>query len=673
MKKVWVAFLLWTIALPLSAAERLTYIDLVRSLTDLESLAKLPLPGEKGLQWSSYDRASRYDEATGKYIAWDANGDGGGIIRREGSQVVMAEMEGPGCIRRIWSAAPRSGHVKIYLDGATEPAVDLPFSGYFDLKNAPFIYPSLVHNASSGMNCYVPIPYRKSCRIVAEGDWGDYYHFTYTTYPEGTVLPTFRRDLSARETAALAAADKTLSEGLGEDPAGSRKGEVTLSKVVRVSAGKAAVVARLKGPSAITAVKAYLRPMSREEECSALRELAIRITWDDEREPAVWSPLGDFFGTAPGVNLYRSLPMGMTEKGFYSYWYMPFARSVLVEVVNEGAKRRQVAFALNSAPLTHPVESLGRFHAKWHRDALLPSEPERGIDWTMLKTEGAGRFCGVGLHVWNPKGGWWGEGDEKFFVDGEKFPSTIGTGSEDYFGYAWCNPALFQNAFHNQPYNSGNNKGHASVNRWHIADNIPFQSSFEAAIEKYYPNDRPALYAGTVYWYLAPGGKDPYAPVPVRDRTDYFTAEPAAFRVPGALEGERLAVLEKTGGVTQTQDMGGFEGQWSGDAHLWWTEGKPGDRLTLKVTVPKKGRYALTARFTKARDYGIVRLSLDGKPLAEAIDLYNPAVIVTVPLSLGTHQLSRGDHKLTVEIVGANQNAVPAYMCGLDYIQLQAR
>ena len=91
-----------------------------------------------------------------------------------------------------------------------------------------------------------------------------------------------------------------------------------------------------------------------------------------------------------------------------------------------------------------PSSSLGRFHAKWHRDAFLPEDPERRkIDWTMLKTEGRGRFCGVMLHVWNPRGGWWGEGDEKFFVDGEKFPSTFGTGSEDYFGYAWCNPTLF--------------------------------------------------------------------------------------------------------------------------------------------------------------------------------------------------------------------------------------
>ena len=104
------------------------------------------------------------------------------------------------------------------------------------------------------------------------------------------------------------------------------------------------------------------------------------------------------------------------------------------------------------------------------------------------------------LHVWNPRGGWWGEGDEKFFVDGEMFPSTFGTGSEDYFGYAWCDPTLFTNCYHNQTISMGN-RGHISVNRWHIGDNVPFQESFEAAIEKYYPNSKPTLYAATAYWY----------------------------------------------------------------------------------------------------------------------------------------------------------------------------
>jgi hypothetical protein len=79
----------------------LTYADLVRRLTDLEHLATLPEPGEKTAQFSSYDRASRYDEKTGKYVRWDANGDNDGIIRKEDGKLVLAEMDGPGCIWRI--------------------------------------------------------------------------------------------------------------------------------------------------------------------------------------------------------------------------------------------------------------------------------------------------------------------------------------------------------------------------------------------------------------------------------------------------------------------------------------------------------------------------------------------------------------------------------------------
>jgi hypothetical protein len=136
------------------------------------------------------------------------------------------------------------------------------------------------------------------------------------------------------------------------------------------------------------------------------------------------------------------------------------------------------------------------------------------------------------LHVWNPRGAWWGEGDEKFFVDGEKFPSTFGTGSEDYFGYAWGDPHFFQTPFHCQPLTPDRDwQGHNAVLRWHVADNVPFQASFSAYLEKYFGNDRPTLFAATVCWYLAPGGGDPHGPVPAAERHGYWVRPPAA---PGA-------------------------------------------------------------------------------------------------------------------------------------------
>ena len=329
-----------------------------------------------------------------------------------------------------------------------------------------------------------------------------------------------------------------------------------------------------------------------------------------------------------------------------------------------------MAFEITHAPLCRPVEQLARFHAKWHRDAFLPTERERWIDWPIVKTEGAGRFVGVMLHVWNPRGGWWGEGDEKFFVDGEKFPSTFGTGSEDYFGYAWCDPHLFQHAYHNQTCNDGNNRGHVSVNRWHIPDNVPFHQSFEGCIEKYYSNQRPTLYAATAYWYLAPGGKDPYGPVPLKERVGYWTPV-QTFKVKGAIEGESLKILAKTGGVPQEQDMTPFAGQWSNDAHLWWIDAKPGDRLDLALPVSKAGKFNLSLQLTKAPDYGIVQFYLDSEKLGGPIDLYHPSVVPTGPLAMGTRELAAGEHKLTVEITGANEKAIKAYMFGLDYVKLE--
>ena len=666
MRRFWFVTLLVLIACSAAgAAQTYSYVDLVNRLTDLEALAVLPQSGETCAQWSSYDRASYYDEKAGKYVGWDANGDGGGVIRAEGDGFLVAEMKGPGCIWRIWSALAGGGHVKIYLDGATEPTVDLPFIGYFDLKNPPFVYPSLVHEVARGFNNYVPIPYQKSCRIVMDKDWGAYYHFTYSTFPWGTKVPTFKRDLSAEEEGALSKADRFLRMSLGSDPAGKRAGEETVLGRVRLAAGEEATVASLTGQRAITSLWVQVDPSTLQKSPELLRDVILRIRWEDEERPSVWAPLGDFFGTGPGANIYTSLPLGMTEYGFYSYWYMPFAREAVVELVNEGSSVFSGTVTLTHAPLTRPIRELGRFHAKWHRDALLPKEPERAIDWTMLRTRGPGRYCGVMLEVWNPRGGWWGEGDEKFFVDGQKFPSTIGTGSEDYFGYAWCTPQVFHNAYHNQT-RVNNNVGHVSVNRWHITDNVPFQKSFEGAIEKYYPNDRPTLYASTVYWYIARGGFDPYEPVPVKDRTFYI--EPEVVKKPGVLEGEGLKILGKTGGDAQAQEL---RDKWSGDSHLWWINAKPGDTLDLALPVQKKGSYEVRVALTKARDYGIVQLYLDGQKIGDPFDLYDPNVVPTGEISLGTMELSAGEHKLTVEIVGANEKAIKSYMFGLDYVRLQ--
>jgi hypothetical protein len=374
-----------SIAVPAVASE-MSYVDLVNRITDLEGLAVLPAAGEKCAQWSSYDRASKYDEPTGKYVAWDANGDGGGVIRMEGDEAVFAEMEGPGCIWRMWSALAGRGNVKIYLDGASEPVFDMPFSSYFDYSIDEFNLRSLINIVSEGRNGYVPIPYQKSCKIVADKDWGAYFQFTYSTFPKGTIVPTFKRDLSSDDIMALKQTDKFLTFRLGRDPAGVRKGETAETKSLTLAPGSNNVVTKLTGPRAITSIRLAIDPAWGDNAAQQLREAVLKISWDGDKQPSVWVPLGDFFGAAPGIQKYKSLPMGVTDNQMYSLWYMPFAKDAKIELQNDGGQAFPVKLTITSAPLSRDINDLMRFHAKWHRDAFLPMEPERArLDHTQDK------------------------------------------------------------------------------------------------------------------------------------------------------------------------------------------------------------------------------------------------------------------------------------------------
>ncbi len=148
--------------------------------------------------------------------------------------------------------------------------------------------------------------------------------------------------------------------------------------------------------------------------------------------------------------------------------------------------------------------------------------------------------------------------------------------------------------------------------------------------------------------------------------------DPKTGKVDGALEGESLAIAEKTAGQARSQQMQGFpKDRWSGHQQLWWTGAKPGDRLAVEIDVPEDGTYRLETVLTRARDYAVVQLYLDDRKLGGPLDLFNaPDVVTTGVLSFSGQKLSRGKHRLVLEIVGANPAAIPAYMAGLDYVRL---
>ena len=676
---------LGTLLLPANA-ETYSYADLVGRLTDLKALAAPPQPGEKAGLASSYDRKSRYDAANDKYIAWDANGDGNGIIRMEGDSAVLAEIQGPGCIWRTWSATTKAGHVKIFLDGSATPAVDLPFTAYFDGSQEPFNRPALVYKTkSNGYDNFTPIPFQKSCKIVAEKDWGAYYHFNYTQFASGTVLPTFHLPLAPADAAALDHANDVLLHA-GQNPNLKSPTDQIVRQTMTAEPGKTTVVYDGSGSGAITALRVKFNlPTEIEAQRALLRQLALRITWDNQSTPSVWSPLGDFFGSPAAAIPFDSLTTGLGKDGYwYCYWYMPFGSHATLSIDNDGTTSLPMEWEITRAQPTQKSDALLRFHAKWHRDAFLPERPDRKIDWIQLTTQGKGRYVGTQLHIWNPRGGWWGEGDEKFFVDGEKFPSTFGTGSEDYFGYAWSSGKMFTEPLHGQPYTENHLAGHISDFRWHISDNIPFQTSFEGVLEKYYPNDRPTLYAAVAYWYLDPSGIDPYSAVPVGERVGFYV-RPPIYHAPNAIEAENLICLNPAHGH-QAARVNAVEFQIP--SQVASNESVLSVRIIEQkvdfrgLKIEKAGKYNLQARVFKFGASGIYQFFVDGAPIGTPVDLYAARSVKESALSsdpivdIGPVDLSAGDHILSIALVGHNEKARPsnpagAFECLLDYLKLE--
>lgn len=553
-------FILVTVAA--SAQDRLSYPDLVGRLYDLEYLALPPDKGETSGNFSSYDRRSQYDEETETYINWDANADGTGFIRREDDGIVVFEQEGPGVIWRFWSALALKGHIKIYVDHQTVPIIDQPFSDFFEQLNEEGIelpealpgYPSvnlpdLMPTLSRGRNRFIPIPYKKHCKVVLEKDWGMYYHITYSSFSENEVeLPDFDGRFSKEDLIALAKADRVLyNRGFARK---KYEGELVNNSEPELSPESNNWTYKISGSGAITHFNItfdqskYQKADDREE---MLRNLWLKITWDNEGKEAVLCPLGMFFGTYPDVYPNRTLPNGSLPGYFYSNWYMPFSEGARFELINKGEKVHSLKVNIVHNTAQDFNRNLLRFHAKWH-DGVFQEKVQgqgRKLDWPLLVTEGSGRYCGMTLHIrneweeptkeaenwWYGKFDartiwwWWGEGDEKFYVDGEKFPSTYGTGSEDYIGYAWsAEPAfpLFDSGFASQPFTAIDGNGHTIISRFHISDNIPFNESFKAVIEKYKDNrwgdseqncthcPNICLYQAVSYWYLEPGQLDSY-------------------------------------------------------------------------------------------------------------------------------------------------------------------
>jgi hypothetical protein len=268
-----------------------------------------------------------------------------------------------------------------------------------------------------------------------------------------------------------------------------------------------------------------------------LRELVFRIYWDGAEKPAVESPLGDFFGLGFGRYVeFHSAPIAIGGvKAMNCYWPMPFAKGARLTMTNEGSKPvSSCYFNIDYRLDDEPAADVRYFHTQYRQAFPVP----KGRDYPILETVGQGHFVGTFLSVMANSDGWWGEGNDKFYVDGAAKPTIEGTGSEDYFCGAWDFQHAFSNPYNGVPLYTNPEKGGEkrgilnTCYRWHILDPVPFTKSLRLTIEHGAngPNDdRHPLrnhYSSVAYYYLDRSEGDGPALPAYKDRVPHLLPLP---------------------------------------------------------------------------------------------------------------------------------------------------
>ncbi len=649
----WMSIFVFATGLPAESAE-ITTASLLGEMLDLDRLTRFPDPPYTTRQFSSYDRKSIAPDKDG----WFANEDRGHFLRTENNgdrtEYVMMDADGPGAIVRIWSANP-SGTLRIYLDRNPAPVLEANMGDLLEGQIEGFPVP-IAGRRAAGLNLYFPFPYARHCKVTSDND-GFYYHVNYRTYPEGTGVTTYQPGELQRHAAAIARlAREMASPRRAEAPAEQAD---TTAFESELKAGESFTIIEKEGPGVLTSLTVRIHS---KDSVAAARHIVVRMTFDGEQ--TVECPLGDFFGSAPGLGPYASLPLGITDDApveLWSHWRMPFRKDVRIEFrcLHDPGARIEGRYTRDA--YTWSERSL-LFHAGWRTQRDLPNRPF--VDWPHLECKGKGRFVGGALYYINPVKMWWGEGDEKIYVDGEKFPSHFGTGTEDYYGYAWGSPELFSHAYHNQTQCDGPAcYGNVSVNRFHILDDIPFTESFKFDVENWHWTEPVSVTRAAVsYWYARPGGSDFFKPITPEEAR---VVEVPPFGTPGVIEGEDMLILHRDGGSMPQRD----DPRYSAETYLRWHPTKIGDTLKLAFQVKEPGEKRLIVRLASSHDFGIAQFHLNGKPIGQPIDAFLGGGGPMDKITLGRGHLKKGQNELTFKLVGKNNDAT-GIVFGLDYLRL---
>lgn len=323
-------------------------------------------------------------------------------------------------------------------------------------------------------------------------------------YTNGMMSAAF---LSHGRSRAINAENPTGEKGRGgmavSDLGPGRKGSPCIPGILP---GETKELARIKGTGVINHIWITVTDKLSEKNRFVFRDLVLRMYWDGEEEPSVECPLGDFFCCGFGRSYpVNSMPIVVIPRsGFNSYFSMPFRTQAVITVENQNQETVPAFFYQIDYCLYDKLpENTAYFHAQWRRSRIT----QPGCDHVVLDgVQGSGQYVGTFLALSTLERYWWGEGEMKFYLDGdEDYPTICGTGTEDYFGGAWSYAGLgngrmteqnYSTAYLGYPFYSRHDDGVYSdyhnddcppmraLYRFHLPDPICFERDIRVALQQ---------------------------------------------------------------------------------------------------------------------------------------------------------------------------------------------
>jgi hypothetical protein len=394
----------------------------------------------------------------------------------------------------------------------------------------------------------------------------------------------------------------------------------------------------LEGPGVVT----HIWFTSHSGWVGELHSLTLRIYYDGDKEPGVEVPVGDFFAVGHGKPaVVNSIPVQVSPTGSLTcYWRMPFRKQARIVVTNDNPDRStglywQVDWVqLDGLPAETPY-----FYARYRQEYPAAA----GRDYLLADLKGSGYYVGTVMSVTLGQDGWFGEGDDFFYIDGEQVPSLQGTGSEDYFNDAW-GYRVRTSPWFGQPRWQGYTAGDCGVcYRWHLPDPVYFSKSLKVAIEHRgnldtsedgFYLERPDFFSSVAYWYQPGKPRTTFPPLPA------WHERRVPWQQHHLVKTYRYA--ETSGKAKVKVQTQGFFGA---RPVLAWPNEEPGAMLTLPFRLPKEGRFAIRLTAANGPGNGKYDVEIDGKKVL-TVDFRAPET-AEADVALGTHELGKGDHAIS--------------------------